>query len=570
MYNWNTRFKNMSTNISKQKRNDLINKIKLIKNHIAKEKQDKNAGNLLTYLSELEKEINGKKYGLVFEEHEEEIDLKLKTHTPVLSEEKDLFIDNGRQMNFLIEGDNLPALKLLKKTHKGKIDVVYIDPPYNTGAKDWKYDNDYVDENDTFRHSKWLSFINKRLIIARQLLSDRGVLVITIDDNEQEALGLLLHEQFSDKQITCVTIVHNPAGVQGQNFSPSHEYAYFVYPKGGRYIGYQKRADKDADVRNFRDVTGESSLRTAAKNCFYPINVKNGSIISFGDVCSPNFHPISVNTSNEDGTISIYPIDPQGIERKWRFARHTVDSIASQLRVKFIKARKVWDIVRVKNTFNYKTVWYDSKYSANNHGTQLVNKILQNGAFQFPKSIYAVIDCIDAALKNKKNGLILDFFAGSGTTGHAVMKLNKEDGGNRRFILCTNNENNICRDVTYERIKRVIDKENYQESLKYFKVDFISIEKQFYYEYADKLLKHIRELVELENGINFEENNKIKIILTDIELTEFLENINEIKKCQKLYLGHDVLLSGIQEKLFKDNEIEINVIPDYYYKELES
>mgnify|MGYP002535995696 FL=1 len=175
----------MSTNISKKKRDDLLDKIKQIRAFIAAAPQDENTGNLLSYLSDLEKDVNGKKYGLVFEEHREEIDEVLDTHTPVLTEDKDLFIDNGGQMNFLIEGDNLASLKLLEKTHKGKIDLIYIDPPYNTGNKDFIYDDSFIDKNDLFSHSKWLSFIKHRLLIARNLLTKRGAIFISIDDNEQ-------------------------------------------------------------------------------------------------------------------------------------------------------------------------------------------------------------------------------------------------------------------------------------------------------------------------------------------------------------------------------------------------
>lgn len=170
----------MSTNISKQKRQDLLNKIKEIRNYIAASQQDENTGNLLSYLSDLEKDVNGKKYGLVFEEHREEIDEVLDTHTPVLSEEKDLFIDNGGQMNFLIEGDNLASLKLLEKTHKNKIDLIYIDPPYNTGNRDFIYSDVFVDSLDSFKHSKWLSFMRNRLPLARKLLSPQGIIFISI------------------------------------------------------------------------------------------------------------------------------------------------------------------------------------------------------------------------------------------------------------------------------------------------------------------------------------------------------------------------------------------------------
>ena len=188
----------MSTNISKKKRDDLLDKIKQIRAFIAAAPQDENTGNLLSYLSDLEKDVNGKKYGLVFEEHREEIDEVLDTHTPVLTEDKDLFIDKGGQMNFLIEGDNLASLKLLEKTHKGKIDLIYIDPPYNTQNGDFMYDDTFVSADDLFRHSKWLSFMKKRLLLCRKLLANRGFIFISIDDNEAPHLKALCDEIFGE------------------------------------------------------------------------------------------------------------------------------------------------------------------------------------------------------------------------------------------------------------------------------------------------------------------------------------------------------------------------------------
>ena len=188
--------------------------------------------------------------------------------------------------------------------------------------------------------------------------------------------------------------------------------------------------------------------------------------------------------------------------------------------------------------------------------------------FPFPKSLYLTMECIKAC-EQKKNITILDFFAGSGTTGHAVMKLNHEDNGKRNFILCTNNENDICRKVTYERIKRAIKKEDYSASLKYCKIDYIPISDKLYYEYADELLEHIRELVELENGINFTGNDKIAIVLTDEELDDFVKTIKKRKNCRKLYRAHNVLVSGEQKDKLKTAKIKVNVIPDYYYGDME-
>ena len=170
-------------------------------------------------------------------------------------------------------------------------------------------------------------------------------------------------------------------------------------------------------------------------------------------------------------------------------------------------------------------------------------------------------------LGSQKDSVILDFFAGSGTTGQSCLQQNVRDGGNRNFILCTNNQNNICREITYERIKRVIEKEDYKASLKYMKVDFVPITDKLYYEYADELLKHIKELVELENGINFDGNKELSIILTEEELDTFTSNISS--ECKTIYLGHDVLPTEEQEDLFKKHKIKVNIIPDYYYRDLE-
>ena len=556
----------MSINISKQKRDDLLAKIQEIRTYIATAEQDDNTARLLTYLSELAKDVNGKKYGLVFEEHREEIDEVLDTHTPVLTEDTDLFIDSGGQVNFLIEGDNLSSLKLLEKTHKGKIDLIYIDPPYNTGAANWIYDNDYVDGNDLFKHSKWLSMMQSRLEIAKRLLTSKGVLICAIDENESATLRLLLDDIFgTDYEYDCITIIHNPRGIQGKNFSYTNEFAYFVIPKGDKIIGERKLSKDEvywSPLRNW----GSESLRTDARNCFYPIIIDGEKIIGFGDVSFDDYHP-EKNVPLENGKIAVYPIDSKGVERKWRYARQTVESISQYLTVK--KTREVYDIELGKTFGTYKTVWSDPKYDANGYGKQLLNSLLPNCPFDFPKSLWNVYDCLYSVVAQNKNACVLDFFAGSGTTGHAVMKLNAEDGGNRRFILCTNNENNICRDVTYERIKRVIDKEGYSASLKYYKVNYISVSERMYYEYADELLKHIRELVELENGVNFTDNAEIGIVLTDEELNEFIENISCYKKCKKLYVGHDVLFDAKQAQTLKNKRISINIIPDYYYKELE-
>ena len=241
---------------------------------------------LIAHIEKLEKR---KKYGLVWDEErtKEEFELASRNSLPVLEEvhENEISTDPNQPTHILIEGDNYHALSVLNYTHEKAIDVIYIDPPYNTGAKDWKYNNNFVDKEDLYRHSKWLSMMEKRLRLAKQLLKPDGVFICTIDENEFNRLGLLLEDIFNDFELHCITIVHNPRGIQGKNFSYTHEYAYFCLPKGRKSIGYRKINMEDIDWRNLRD-NGGISLRTDAQNCFYPIIVKNNEIVGFWG-CSP-------------------------------------------------------------------------------------------------------------------------------------------------------------------------------------------------------------------------------------------------------------------------------------------
>src|SRR3989344_6473453 len=264
---------------------------------------------LKTEIGRLKKELKRKKkYGLIWEDKPEDVVEMCKEKLPVLKEvkSKEIITDKNKPVNLLIEGDNYHALSVLNYTHKGKIDVIYIDPPYNTGNKDWKYNNDYVDNNDMFRHSKWVSMMNNRLKLAKKLLSKKGVLICAIDDNENATLGLLLQEIFPDREIVGVVVVHNPAGVQGKNFSYIHEFAYFVIPKNGSHIG---KTTRDEDLISPLRDWGGTSARKLAKNCFYPIIVKEDKIVGFGEVCPADFHPKFANIKQKDGSIFVYPID---------------------------------------------------------------------------------------------------------------------------------------------------------------------------------------------------------------------------------------------------------------------
>jgi adenine-specific DNA-methyltransferase len=329
---------------------------------------------------------------------------------------------------YAIQGDNFQALRLTSNYLRNRVSSIYIDPPYNAKSSEILYKNDY-------KHASWLSLMQDRLSPARYILNEEGVLVVAIDEVEQERLGQLITNLFPGSEKSCIVVNHNPSGQQGDNFSFTHEYAYFVYPKPGRYIAEQTRENpEDWDDRNFRDVTGDESLRTSAANCFYPILVKDDEVVGFGEVCDDDYHP-PINVELDGGVTAVYPVDPNGVERKWRFARQTVDGVKHELKVHRLGRRGVVDIKRVKKTFNYKSNWVDARYSANNHGTQLLNQMIPNAPVSYPKSLFTVRDCVLASLGGKTSGWVVDYFAGSGTTGHAVVAMNREDKGTRRFLL---------------------------------------------------------------------------------------------------------------------------------------
>ncbi|MGT2949652.1 site-specific DNA-methyltransferase [Streptococcus devriesei] len=488
--------------------------------------------------------LNTKKYGLVWEEHAELVEEEMKTRIPVFIEDETKKIvgnPESEDFNFLLEGDNLHSLHLLKKTHAGAIDVIYIDPPYNTGAKNWKYNNNYIDFKDSYKHSKWISMMKSRLDCARLLLKEDGVLVCAIDENEVATLKLLLEEVFGNEFIVdIVTIIQNPRGIQGNNFSYTNEFALFVYKKNYKVIFEREVEEADIDWSPLRNW-GSESLRTDAKNCFYGIKIKDEKIIGFEEVLDDNEHPTK-NRFLEDGTIVVYPIDNSGIERKWRYARQTVETIWDILRPTFNK--NIWDIEIGKPYTPYKTVWFDKKYDANEYGTQIINSMVPHNDFDFPKSLWNVYECLYATIKKKENAIVLDFFAGSGTTGHAVEMLNKLCGGNRKYILATNNaigekkerefkkkfghpedytseyseyeeKYGICSSITYPRLKAV--SEGYTHKKDFKEVLFEKKLTQRILKKFDSLQMEVDKIVELNKGnydavnIVFEDSN-VKVI----------------------------------------------------------
>ena len=349
----------------------------------------------------------------------------------------------------LIHSENFQALELLQAKYKNRIKCVYIDPPYNAKSSEILYKNNY-------KHSSWISLLENRVTLARKLLSNDCVSVTAIDEVENNKLGLLLDSIFNEYDgKTCVSVVINPSGQQGKNFSTTNEFLYFYYHDMPKMLKKESRSDEDADIRNFMNGSkGESGdyLRATGKNCFYPIYVSNGEVIGFGDVCSDDFHPGSSNIIKSDGTIEIYPVDSDGVERKWLFERATVEDILDELSVQKNKKTNMFEIIRTKKEINYKTVWTNPLYSAKTYGTMLLNDMFGKKVFTFPKSLFAVKECV--YMTTQFDSIVLDYFAGSGTTGHAVLNLNREDNGNRKYVLVEMGE--YFDTVTKPRIQKAI------------------------------------------------------------------------------------------------------------------
>ena len=358
----------------------------------------------------------------------------------------------------LINSENFQALELLQEKYKGTVDCVYIDPPYNSPSSEIAYKNSY-------KHSSWLTLINDRLNLGKKLLSYEGSQVVAIDKYEHGRLYLQLLEIFEGYDIVSVAIEHNKKGTMGDHFSYNNEYAIFTVPYTRKKLNVQIRNKNDWEWSKFRNW-GSESERTDARNCFFPIYVKDLQIIGYGSVCDDNFHPKSnveiknlskcfdafgnLKDVNTD-VVAIYPIDVQNIERKWRYAFQTMPEIINVLKV--VKIGDRIDIEMPKYSEQFKTLWYGPKYNAGDYGTKILTSMgISKDLFQFPKSIFTTRDCVYAV--TEKNSYIIDYFAGSGTTGHAVINLNRKDQGKRKYILCEMGE--YFDTVTKPRIQKVI------------------------------------------------------------------------------------------------------------------
>ena len=464
--------------------------------------------------------------------------------------------ENGTiRENLIIKGNNLIALYCLKKKFAGKIKVIYIDPPYNPDSPS----NTFM-YNNNFNRSTWLTFMKNRLEIAKDLLTNDGVMIVAIDENELVYLGVLLDEIFPVHEKHCITIVHNPRGVQGRNFSYIHEHAFFVIPKGKRVIGNKEIPPEEITWDHFRNWGGESR-REDAKNCFYPVIVEDDAVVGFGDVLDDDEHP-SDQTVQHEGKYLVYPIDQKGIERKWRYARQSVDEIKHLLRTR--KVQRGYEIELGKDFEMYKTVWKDERYDANIYGTQLVKRLVPGCKFDFPKSLWNVYDCLRSVIENDKEAIILDFFGGSGTTAHAVLELNK-DGGNRKFIICE--QMHYVETVTKERVKTVIKQNNqdnfiYCELMRYNEVFINRIQSA---ESSEELLDIWRNMSR-ESFLNWYVKPEMPTEAEDHFIS--IDDVEKQKQCLMALLDKNQLyvhLSEIEDKTFNVSEAD-KVLNRKFYK----
>ena len=415
---------------------------------------DKERSDLLGLLRE------NKTYGLVWEDKPEDVEERLREELPILTEVPERVIiseDNDAPNHILIEGDNLEALAILAYTHEGKIDVIYIDTPYNTGNKDFIYNDSYVDKEDSYRHSKWLSFMSRRLKIAKKLLSDRGVIFISIDDNEQAQLKLLCDEIFgADRFITNLIWQKKTGAADANGIAIITEYilVYCLDPQNAKNIfSYNKNA---FDIKRYRYTDEFEKIRGP----FYYDSLDRGSI-QYSDGLNYGIEAPDGSMIFPNGRLSFVN---DGWTWKW-----SKEKVEWGIKNKFIeivptnKKKNGWAVkykiyLNVDNEGNAieKSVPYKNLISGilNADAANDIKTIFNSKAFSYAKPI-ELIKLFINLIANKK-GIILDFFAGSGTTLHATMQLNAEDGGHRQCILVTNNENNICEEVTYERNRRVI------------------------------------------------------------------------------------------------------------------
>lgn len=566
-------------NISEHKRKEMMKFL----DEIQMEHEDEKS---LRAINEIKNFIVEKKYGLVWEEHSEKVDEMLVDSIPIFTEKEEKRIISNEKIgiNFLLEGDNLHSLKLLEKTHKDKIDVIYIDPPYNTKNKEFIYNDTRIGEDDGYRHSKWLSFMNRRLMIAKKIISKDGIIFINIDENEVHQLKLLCDEIFGENNFIGEFIWKARAGRGGTTslISIEHE-SILCYAKNKELVNFYMDVNiSDNEKTEQLRQWGQAVYREDRPTMFFPIfhNPKTQ------EWSLPTIDEVSMlinkngNDSIKDGLVKFDDHNLEVIVKKykkegydhylpiinskygrWRRGYYGIQELIDE-NLLTISKRTVRRIIPGGNiTKTAVSSLLDTSVGTSAIGTKEIKELFNNiKVFDTTKPLNLVSYLINLGTYNKKDAIILDFFAGSGTTGHAVELLNKKDKGNRKYILCTDNENNICEEVTYQRLANI--QKELPHNLKYYKTDFIPKTNGKDENIKEQMLGTIKNLIELENHIEIDNENNIIINNEDL-LLEYLNNaIDGIK----IYITSDVMLSQEEKAIADRKEIKLIEIPEYYYR----
>lgn len=528
-------------NLSQQKRQRMLEFLQTIR------EEHKDDDDVLIAIGEIESELNAKKYGLVWEQHEEAVDIQMRDNIPVFTEctDKEINVSADGVYNFILEGDNLHSLRLLEKTHAGRVDVIYIDPPYNTGNS-FRYNDTIVGDEDSFKHSKWLSFMNERLRLASTLLTEKGIIFISINDYEGAPLKLLCDDVFGEK-----------------NFVGQLTWESTTQPTnaGSARFSLQKKVESIYCYAKNKSARTGFVLREIESDLKYPHLGKHGAcrfeIIEKSDAGAYR------RDSMKFQILGQYPREG----KQWQIGEDTARALEAAGKVEIVDGMVKKAVYPEDELDKRKFEPFWSHLKAENVGTAQNGKDELNTIIGKPVGFDTVkpTRLIKELLSHFPNdSLILDFFAGSGTTGQAVMEMNKEDGGSRQFILCTNNEDNICEEVTYERIRHVIngykDTAPVASNLKYYRTDFVSKDAE---DVSEELLAHITEMVQLEHGIKID-GSEYLIIMNDDELDALEQNWDKCGNVKAMYVSKNVLFTTAQKKLF--GNIEIHIIPDNYFQ----
>lgn len=521
-------------------------------------------------LEESNDNISGK-FGLIWdrEKEPEKIVLECDKNIPVLKSisEKDINTNSGTN-HILIEGDNFHSLSILNYTHQEKIDVIYIDPPYNTGNKDFIYNDKIVDVEDGYRHSKWLNFMEKRLKLARRLLKESGVIFISIDDNELTQLKMLCNIIFGEGAfLSCIPRRTKSSGKTTNSISQNHDYV-LVYCKNKEFVNIKSLEHTDPGFKysdEYEATRGKYKLNQTldynslaySTSLDYPIEI-DGEILYPGQSKEKWEERQKGNHKRADWawrwSKDLYEF---GLKNGFIVVKKSKNGTRiytkTYMNAKIEKTSNGYEIVNITRSKPLSTLdFMDSIYS-NDNAKKDLNKLFSEPVFDYPKPVELIKKII--SIYGGEDPIILDFFAGSGTTGQAVLELNNEDGGNRQFILCTNNENNICEKVTYPRLEKVIsgygNKKSLKGNLKYFRTDFVentSNRDQLKYDLTEKcipmlyLKENTFELVKSTEEYQIYSNmDKSKYTCVYFEMfgskyNEFIKEIESIDKPKSLYI----------------------------------